>query len=243
MATNTALALLRTAGEIVELPRFAFERLCSRLGRKTLLSYCVPGDGQGVLIIPGFLANDSYNASLISFLNSLNYDAIGWGLGFNLGPRHDKNLSMAFTVNRLYRRTGGKITVVGHSLGGVYARELARQFPDKIRSVISLGSPISATAGQGKNIANRLFERLNPEAIAPSERAVHAAPPPVLTTAVYSRSDPIVYWRNAMQRNGHDFCENIAVFGSHCGMTGNLAVWYLLADRLTLKEGEWRQFD
>ena len=123
------------------------------------------------------------------------------------------------------------LTLIGHSLGGIFAREIAREYPDKVRHVISLGSPFGEGRMSG-SIPARLFSALNPPEELPVEQETLADPPPVPTTAIYSRGDGIVNWRTTLQEAGHDRTQSIRVRGSHCGMTFNPAIWYLVAECL-----------
>jgi len=131
---------------------------------------------------------------------------------------------------------------VGHSLGGIFARELAREFPDKVRQVISLGSPF----GEGRMTASipaRLFTALNPpEELPIAQELLHEAPP-VPTTAIYSKGDGIVNWQTTLHLNGHAQTQSIQVRGSHCGMTLNPSIWFLVAERLAVPAGQWRPFE
>ncbi len=224
---------------LLELPRVAAELALLRAS-KSLLRAAPKGDGHGVLILPGFLGSDRYNSALCKYLAWLGYDVRGWNLGVNLGPRPETLEGLAHLLNYNYERTGGKMSVIGHSLGGVYAREIARTFPHKVRQVISLGSPI-AERGDSRKLSARLFRRLN----GPVDHEQHSQlqeAPPVPTTAVYSRTDGVVHWQNSLQREGHERCQNIEVYGSHCGLTVNPSVWRLLADRLSQPEDDWQPF-
>lgn len=229
---STSLALL-------ELPRVVTE-IALLSASRSLLRDCPRGDGHSVIVIPGFLGSDRYNKALCNYLNWLGYDAAGWDLGINLGPRDEVIDGLKSRLKVAYSKSGRKITLIGHSLGGVYAREMARQHPDKVRQVISLGSPIAERGDSGK-LSARLFRRLNGPVDLERHSALQVAPP-VPTTAVYSRSDGVVHWHNAIQRNGHVRCENIEVYGSHCGLTVNTSVWRLLADRLSQAEENWQPF-
>ncbi|WP_372797299.1 lipase family alpha/beta hydrolase [Litorivivens sp.] len=197
------------------------------------------GDGHGVLVIPGFLGGDGYNRMLTNFLCGLGYQAVGWGQGRNLGPRAELLDGMAQQVERLVEKTQGKISIVGHSLGGVYAREIARERPEFVRQVISLGSPINDD-GRATTPSARLFRLLNGEP--DTESSLRSTAPPVPITSVYTKADGVVAWQQALQYAGHEHCENIEVPGSHCGLTWNLSVNHLLADRLSQNDGEWRPF-
>ncbi|MDP5072050.1 MAG: alpha/beta hydrolase [Congregibacter sp.] len=210
---------------------------------RRLLDRLAPGDGHPVMVLPGFLGSDAYNASLRRFLKGLGYRVHGWGQGQNLGPRGDTLQSLLDRVATLSDRYGQPLSLVGHSLGGIFARELAREEPSLVRQVITLGSPFGRGRHSGSYPA-RLFEVLNPTDDLPvALDDLHRAPP-VPTTAVYSKGDGIVNWRTAFQNP--DFAtvktQNIQVRGSHCGMTMNPTVWYIIADRLRQSVDDWQPF-
>ena len=199
------------------------------------------GHGHPVMVIPGFMGNDRYNAPLLRYLNDLGYHAVGWGLGRNLGP---VTLDVEAAIRNMSHLTGQgrrRLSLIGHSLGGIYARELARQRPYMVRQVISLGSPFGEGRDRASNV-NRLFQAINRRANNTDDGMLTQAPP-VPTTAVYTRGDGVVHWKTTLQSGGHRETENIEVFGSHTGLTLNAAVWYLLAERLADPAGEWRPFE
>jgi pimeloyl-ACP methyl ester carboxylesterase len=203
------------------------------------------GDGHGVMLLPGFLSSDKDNRALIRYLRFLGYKARGWGMKTNLGPHVEVLEHLQRNFEKLHKDSGAKISLIGHSLGGVYAREIARNFPDQVRQVITLGSPF----GEGREYATvtgKLYQRLNPDSDDVigriEDKKLLSAVPPVPTTSVYTRSDGIVSWELSVQRNGHAKSENIEVLGSHCGLALNPSVWMLLADRLAQAEDQWRPF-
>lgn len=219
------------------------------MGEYTALALCrrwlrrMPrGDGHGVMILPGFLGDDGYNRPLGRYLDSLGYQSSGWNQGRNLGPRGDLLERALLEIGRLAEDSGGPVTLVGHSLGGIYARELAKENPQQIRQVISLGSPF----GEGRDTGSyprRLFSMLNPDEQVTIEQHLLVEPPPVPTTAVYSRGDGVVNWRTAFQAGEHEQAQNIEVRGSHCGLTFNPLVWFLLAERLRQPQDNWQPFE
>lgn len=209
-----------------------------------LLDRLPRGDGHPVMVLPGFLGSDSYNAAFRRFLARRGHAVHGWGLGRNLGPRGDTLDRLLARFDALYQRYREPLSLVGHSLGGIFARELARERPSRVRQVISLGSPF----GQGRMSAShpaRLFAALNPmDELPVAEDQLHWSPP-VPSTAVFSRGDGIVNWRTAVQPAEYALApaQSIQVRGSHCGMTLNPTVWYLVADRLRLPADGWRPFE
>lgn len=227
---------------LTEPQRAAFEVL-SLATVRGLLKNLPAGDGNPVMILPGFLGSDGYNAALRRFLSGLGYQVCGWGMGRNLGPRGDVIERLMERLADLVATHGKKVSLVGHSLGGIFAREMAREDPSLVRQVISLGSPFGRGRKSGSYPA-RLFEALNPdEEITISQDELHWAPP-VPTTAIYSKGDGIVNWRTSLQNFSYTLqsTQNIQVRGSHCGMTVNPAVWYVLADRLRQPEDDWTPF-
>ena len=221
-------------------------RALSELGAfylsRPLLRSAPRGDGHPVLVLPGFLASDFSTTPLRSFLSSRGYAAEGWKLGRNLGASglEDRLLER---VAALRRRHGRKVSLVGWSLGGIFAREVARLASDDVRSVITLGSPFNHDPRA--NHSWRLFEYLSGRTIDGIDARVMAGmrePPPVPATAIYSRSDGIVAWRCCVEREG-PASESIEVEGSHLGLGHNPLVLHAVADRLAQPEGVWRRFE
>ena len=226
---------------LTEAHRAAAEIITLGLTRK-IVAKAPAGDGHPVMVLPGFLGADGYNAAFRRYLTRLNYAVHGWGLGRNLGPREGVLEGLLERIEYLSDRYEGPVSLVGHSLGGIFARELARAVPERVRQVISLGSPF----GEGRLTASypsRLFMALNPPEELPIDQDELHVAPPVPTTAIYSRGDGIVNWVTTVQKEGHEQTQSIRVRGSHCGMTLNPAIWFLVAERLSLPAGEWRPFE
>ncbi|MEZ5572476.1 MAG: alpha/beta hydrolase [Halioglobus sp.] len=226
---------------LTEAHRAVIEAAILGLTRRTLDTIVPKGDGHAVMLLPGFLAGDGYNGALRRFLNGLNYSVHGWGLGRNLGPRNGVQEKLEKQLARLVERYDGPVSLVGHSLGGIFARELAREHPEKVRQVISLGSPF----GEGRMTASipaRLFSALNPPDELTIDQNLLSQAPPVPTTAIYSKGDGIVNWQTTFQQDGHALSQSIQVRGSHCGMTLNPSIWLLLAECLAMPPGQWQPF-
>ena len=140
--------------------------------------------------------------------------------------------------------SGEAVSLVGWSLGGVYARELAKELPQHVRSVITLGTPF---AGSHKSTnAWRLYELTSGRRIAQEvENFDLPAAPPVPTTSIYSRTDGVVAWPASLQApspaNPHT--ENVEVFASHIGLGLNPSAWWVVADRLAQAPGAWKPFE
>lgn len=216
--------------------------LATTLALRPLLRRLEPGDGHPVLLLPGFMASDFSTRPLRGFLRNLGYSAHRWTLGRNLGPRGDLEERMGGRLDELFERHGRRISLVGWSLGGVYARVLANRCPDRVRNVISLGSPINGD-GESTNSA-RLFEFMTGERledIDPERLDEVRRTPPVPTTSVFSRTDGITAWQAALEMEGPQ-SESVEVPGSHLGLGFNPLVMCVIADRLAQPEGDWKPF-
>ena len=183
-----------------------------------------------VMILPGFMGDDQGNQALIGYLRKLGYHARGWGQGRNLGAGSFSEESLSERIEDLLIRGGGSLSLIGHSLGGIYAREIARAEPDLVRQVITLGSPFGPGRSTGSH-ASRMYQRLNPE-IDPRDDDSLNTPPPVPTSAIYTRGDGVVNWRTSRQEGDHPHVHNIEVPGSHIGLNLNAMVWYWIARKL-----------
>ncbi len=209
-----------------------------------LLRRAPAGDGHPVLVLPGFLATSRSTSRLRAFLAERGYAAHRWKLGRNLGFSPALEAGMRDRLKQLADRYGRSVSLVGWSLGGVYARELGRDLPSHVRQVISLGSPF-AGGGTGTNV-RWLFDLVSQqtvEDVGSSMLAQMAEPPPVPTTAVFSRTDGVAHWHSSREQIAHEQVENIAVAGSHVGLGFNARVLWLLGDRLAQPDGAWRPFE
>lgn len=208
-----------------------------------LLRQAPKGDGHPVLVLPGFTASDISTAPLRKYLAGLGYDVYAWELGRNWGLVGDLEERMYRRVAEIHLHTGRRLSVVGWSLGGIYAREIARRIPRAVRQVITLGSPF-ATAGNG-SYAVYVYDTVTGERTT-QRRATLAGtinePPPVPSTAIYTKTDGVAAWETCMEVESPT-TDNIEVYGSHCGLGVNPLVLYVIADRLAQPEGEWRAFD
>ena len=199
------------------------------------------GDGHTVLVFPGLSASDATTIPLRGYLNMLGYETRGWSQGFNFGPRAGVLQTARRGLTRACDESGRKVSLIGWSLGGVYARELAKEMPDHVRCVITLGAPFAAPP-KATN-AWRIYELTSGLDIERDhERLDLLTAPPQPTTSIYSRSDGIVPWRGSIQQAHHAHTENIEVVASHLGLGLNPSTWWAVADRLAQPEGRWRPF-
>jgi pimeloyl-ACP methyl ester carboxylesterase len=210
------------------------------LGALPLLKLVPRGDGHSVLVLPGLIASDVSTRPLRAYLRDHGYDVHGWGLGRNLGPRPGIEQGMLDQIRQLRRGSGCKVSLIGWSLGGLYARQLAKKCPDDVRLVISLGSPFNGSPHATN--AWRVYELASGRRADDQPMGSLREPPPVPTTAIFSRTDGICAWQCCVEEEGPQV-ENIEVQGSHCGLGHHPAVVYAVADRLAQPEGEWKPFD
>ena len=193
------------------------------------------GDGHPVLVIPGFLGNDRSTHPLRRYLQRIGYKPYAWELGINLANFEDIN-TLEKKIKELYVKHQEKISIVGWSLGGIYARELSKTNPTIIRHVITTGSPFRGI--NQPNRVNWLLRLLRGDV----EKEVSidfinsiAEPSPVLTTSIYSKKDGAVPWQTCMEGKEDDLHKNIEVKSSHIGMPHNKEVLLVIAERLPLK--------
>jgi pimeloyl-ACP methyl ester carboxylesterase len=210
------------------------------------------GDGHPVLLVPGFTAGDSTLIGLSAFLRTRGYHVETWGLGQNTGFKLKFSQALEQKLRYMHHRHRRKVSLVGWSLGGVYAFYAAHSAPECVRSVVSLGSPMKFSATElldvpvvVKGLYRYFAHPMGPVAHLANVRAkVLRAPPPVPSTCVFSMTDGIVPPEAArIDDSDDDQHENIWVPGSHVGLGFNAAVMWILADRLAQAEGEWRPFD
>ncbi|WP_292933717.1 alpha/beta fold hydrolase [Noviherbaspirillum sp.] len=206
-----------------------------------LLKSVPKGDGHPVLVFPGLVTGDFSTLVLRNYIEQCGYVPYAWEQGLNLGPRPGVIERCVERVQSLRQHHKAPVSLVGWSLGGIYAREIAKQIPDDVRMVVTLGTPF---AGNPKaNNAWRLYEMASGQSIESDLRTVHLhKAPPVPTTSIYSRTDGVVAWRCSVERES-ERSENIEIHASHLGMCMNPTALYAVADRLAQAHGDWKRFD
>jgi palmitoyl protein thioesterase len=221
----------------------AIQELGAFVGALPLLSLAPRGDGHPVLVLPGLIASDISTRPLRAFLSSKGYKVSGWQQGRNLGLREGVQDEMVDLLKRMNDTSRRKVSLVGWSLGGLYARQLAKMMPERVRSVITLGSPFAGSPRSTN--AWRVYEMASGRSADeedPRFGGSLSVPPPVPTTAIFSRTDGICAWEGCVEKTSAQ-SESIEVESSHCGMGHHPAVVYAVAERLAQPEGKWKPFD
>jgi hypothetical protein len=198
-------------GELRAVPEFG-----AFLASSPVLALAPRGDGHPVLVLPGLGGDDRSTTLLRVYLRYLGYHVHGWRLGTNQGPNERTTSGLAARLDGLSERHHQPISLVGWSLGGVYARALARRSPRSVRLVVTLGSPIRDSALSRGGLL-------------------------VPATSIYSRTDGVVPYQYSLESPGPQR-ENVEVRGSHLGLGHNPAVLWAVADRLAQPLGHWTPF-
>lgn len=221
-------------------PRALLE-LGAYLAARPLLRRAPRGAGRPVLVLPGFMAGDESTIAMRRYLRKLRHDAVGWGQGRNWGPSPATRSGLRRRVLQLSETRGQPVALVGWSLGGIYARHLARLFPDRVGQVVTLASPFRMSNGDSSRVS---------QVYRVTAGHHHADFTPmggddvldVPATSIYTKTDGVVDWRACLDRPG-PHTENVAVNASHFGIGHHPAALYVIADRLAQPDGDWRPFE
>jgi pimeloyl-ACP methyl ester carboxylesterase len=219
--------------------RAAFETVAG-LFASPVLRGAPRGDGHPVIVLPPFGAADQFTAGMRRFLKQQGYTVFPWGHPEILGLHRLVQVA-AERLGQVREETGQRVSLIGHSLGGVYARELARFAPEDVRFVITLGSPIGDLKA---NYVWPMFEATSGTRVAslPPEFAERMGQaPPVPTTSIFSKTDGVVSWRSCLDRSPGQV-ENVEVSSSHIGLPSNPLALLVVADRLAQPADDWRPF-
>ena len=216
-----------------------------------LLMSAPRGDGHPVLLLPGFMGSEASMVALEVFLRHQGYAVETWGLGRNVGFHARHATALEQKIRHLHHQTGRKVSLVGWSLGGVFALYGAHQVPECVRSVVTLGSPVSvdpegsASPPFIKAVYRLIAHPMGPAAHTMQPRAKklrerQALPMPM--SCLYSLGDGVVPPQEATIEGDPGRHENIRVPGSHIGLAFNALVLWIVADRLSQAEGAWQPF-
>lgn len=214
---------LREAAGLFELPRL--------LLHAPRLAAAPRGTGAPVVVLPGYATTDASTAPLRAYLAWLGWDVRGWGLGKNGGDAPALHRRLVPSIERLSATSGQRVRLVGWSLGGYLAREVARDLPEAVESVVTLGSPV---VGGPKYTAVAHAYRRRGHDLDAIEAAVAArcrVPLAVPVTAIYSRTDGVVAWQACLD-DGSPNVEHVEVATTHVGLGFSARVWEVVARRL-----------
>lgn len=211
-----------------------------------------------IIMLPGFSSDDRYMVPLGQYLKKLGYEAEGWGLGFNFAgvnykaqiedldeswevtPKEDYNgeAGVPYLCDRAKEKIlsrsialGSPVTLIGWSLGGYVAREVARDLPDHVDQVITMGAPV--IGGPKYTSALPFFKSKGmdldwiEDEIAKRDKILIQQP----ITIIYSKSDGIVSWKAAMDHHSPN-AEHIEVNAAHLGMGFNQRIWKIIKGAL-----------
>ncbi len=228
------------------------------LGEAALLPWSLPllanaplGDGHPVLLMPGFMGDEGSLIALKTFLANRGYAVETWGFGRNVGFRSRHAQALEQKIRFLHHQSGRKVSLVGWSLGGVFALYGAHQAPECVRCVVTLGSPVSVgdEGSQSPAIVKALYRLIahpmgpNAHSMQPKAKKVREREPlPLPMSCLYSLTDGVVPPQEATIDGDAARHENIRVAGSHTGLGFNPLVLAIVADRLAQPEGQWRPY-
>ena len=202
------------------------------------------GDGSAVIVIPGFMGTDMYLQEIYYWLRRIGYRPYMSRIGWNAECVNTLVDRLSETITKAHAETGGKVHLIGHSLGGVIARSATSQWPDRVASVITLGSPFRGIRSHplviaaGERVRERIRRRngqLQPDCYtgycgcAAVVAVQKDLPETVLESALYTKSDGVVDWHVCVT---DDPATNFEVPGTHVGLVFNASVYSLIATRL-----------
>lgn len=212
---------LGIADSLARFPLYAFD-----------LATLPRGNGEPVMVLPGFMVGDGSTLFLRSFLSSLGYRTYTWGMGRNRGDVIRLTRELAPRIRDPARRSDQPVRLVGWSLGGVVAREVARRNPGVVHSVVTMGTPV--VGGPKYTAAAPIYQRMFGEDMDTIEQLIAAAnkrPIPVPVTAIYTRTDNVVAWQACIDHD-NPHVEHVEVRTSHSGLGFNPEVFRIVAKRL-----------
>ena len=198
-----------------------------------------------MIVFPGLGGNGAALAPLREHCQSLGHATFDWGQGYKLRAQSDFDgllSALAAHTEDLLARYDQSATLIGWSLGGLYAREVAKIVQPRVRQVITIGTPFNTGADHAT--AGSLFRLLNGKAMKGNTDLSTRlrTPPPMPTTSIYSCSDGVVNWRACRHEHASHLVQDVEIEGSHIGMGWNPAVHGVVADRLAQPAGGWRPY-
>ncbi|SRR6266446_378092 len=200
------------------------------------------GTSKSVMLIPGFMAGDITLAPLASFCTWLGHRVEFGGIWANNNCPRLVLEQLVERLARLNRENHEPVVLIGHSLGGIYARELAHRYPEWVERIITLGAPINApreschTAVRAVAVSMAILrgrrEGCLTESCSCGVKLTDSHKLQVPATVLYSRTDGIVHWESCMDNSGADGVDHVEVMGSHIGMAVSPQVFRIVSERL-----------
>lgn len=184
------------------------------------------------MVVPGVATDDGWTATLRNFLTAIGYDTVGWGLGRNRGNVPKLIPRLIEQTERVSRDRGQALRLVGWSLGGYLSREVARERPELVERVITLGAPVVGGPSYTASAPGYVRKGWNLDDIKKTVLEREQNPIEVPIFAVYSRSDGVVAWRACIDRFENLIVEHHEVRASHLGMVNSPRVFRLVAELL-----------
>jgi pimeloyl-ACP methyl ester carboxylesterase len=218
--------------ELLRESRVVVERLALELTLPRLRAAAPRGSGEPVMVVPGVGADDGWTARLRGFVSSIGYDAAGWGLGRNSGNVWKLVPRLAERVERVSSDRRGAVRLIGWSLGGYLAREVARDHPERVERVISLGAPIVGGPTYTASAPMYVRKGYDLDEIGAQVKERERTPIRVPVFAVFSRTDAVVAWGACIDVFDNPHVEHHEVAASHLGLVNSPRVFRLIAQLL-----------
>lgn len=191
------------------------------------------GNGEIVLVLPGLGAGDISTLVLRNYLNWLGYSSFGWELGRNTGNLRQLLPQVSAIVSERYSQHNQPIAIIGWSLGGVIARELARALPAQVSQVITMGSPV--IGGPKYTTFGRFYRGTKAELESIEAKVAEREQRPITVplTSIYSKHDGVVGWQASIDTVNRQ-AEHIEVKATHLGLGISPIVFKILARKLSV---------
>jgi pimeloyl-ACP methyl ester carboxylesterase len=185
------------------------------------------GRGHRVLVIPGLLTGDPFTLPLRNFLAACGYRAEGWGLGLNWGPTPRLVEGLRARLAEAADDEGGPVSVIGVSMGGILARDLAHDHPERVRRLVTIVSPVRFPTASPLEPVVRLLSPFYSDEVS---AARYGGPLPMPVMAVFTRSDGLLAWQSCT--GGAGDCHEVEVDGAHATICRNPSVHRAVAEWL-----------
>lgn len=229
---------MKTSSKEIKAPT-VIESLCTPLGVAELLVLLArypelkdqpKGKGEKVILLPGLMADDVSTLPLRAYLTYLGYNTQGWKLGMNLGFQEHYIKKVRGQIEDHHLKTGEDVVLIGWSMGGLYARELAREIPHLVREVITLGTPL---IGGAKYTGMKWLDKLgfDLDSVERELQQLGRSPLDIPLTIIYSKTDGMVAWEAALDSD-HDHAEHFEVTSNHIGLGLDIDVFKIIAAQL-----------